>query len=209
VKVKTSDKAKNHRKLNYTLMKKSTFIFVALLLFLISCASKSNSQEKQVSEKDQKSDLQDEKPVSEVKKMTSDELAGLLPESIPGFPMAQQVLKSSNEELKISASRQFLDEKYKSYVKVVISDYPQDKDNYEKNWAYNKSFENDSRKTTAERQGDVDMYEVIMKDGAMKFTTFYLNHRFEVYIESKGAESIEIHKEVAKPILDKLRKLSR
>ncbi len=189
-------------------MRKSTFICAALLFFLISCVSKSNSQEKQMEGTPQKAELQDEKPVSEVKKMTSDELAGLLPESIPGFPMAQQVLKSSNEELKISASRQYLDEKYKSYVKVVISDYPQDKDNYEKNWAYNKSFENDSRKTTAERQGDVDMYEVIMKDGSMKFTTFYFNHRFEIYIESKGPDSAELHKEIAKPILDKLRELS-
>lgn len=187
---------------------KSTFICAALFLFLISCVSKSNSQEKQIAESSPKAGIQDEKPASEVKKMTSDELADLLPASVPGFPIAQQTLKSSNEELKISASRQYLDEKYKSYIKIVISDYPQDKDDYEKNWAYNKSFENDSRKTTAERQGDVDMYEVIMKDGSMKFTTFYLNHRFEIYIESKGLESTELHKEIAKPILDKLRKLS-
>ncbi len=183
------------------------FLLSLSVVFLCSCSSKSNQNaDKEADIQEVKSSVDEKKVQDDRQQLTSDQLAELLPENISGYPIAQQILKTPDDVEKVGASRQYLDKEYKAYIKVSITDYPQPQEDYEKAWSYNKSFENDSRKTTVTQKDGVDIYEVIMKDSKAKFTTFAINHRFEVYIESNKLDDIQLHYDVAEPIIDKLKK---
>lgn len=179
--------------------KKLLFICLSLLPIL-ACTSNNNNNNKSVG-----GDTGDPEHIS-----TVEELTGLLPESLPLHAQALQILPSAPGAEKIGGTRQYINpDNNQTYAKITITEFPQKEEDYDKNWSYNVSFENDQRKVTATQklQPGVDVYEVKMKDSDMKFTTFFIKKRFEIYIESKGVADIEYHYDIAEPIIEGLKNI--
>lgn len=178
-------------------MKEKLFFIAMFLLVLISCEN--------LLDNNKNNDQDNLEYLS-----TVEELTALLPESLPLHPQAQTILPSAEGAEKIGGSRQYLNpDNNQTSVRIAITEYPQTEEDYDESWSYNVSFENEERKVTAAENEypDVDVYEVLMKVTGQKFTTFYIEKRFEIYIESTGVADIQYHYDIAETLIDELKEI--